>query len=91
MKTVRFGRTGVPVSQLCFGTMSFGDQADASEAKNLYAACRKAGVTFFDCANVYSNGLAEEILGSLIASERDEIILTSKCAMPSFDGVTNPL
>jgi aryl-alcohol dehydrogenase-like predicted oxidoreductase len=71
--------------------MSFGDQADASEAKNLYAACRKAGVTFFDCANVYSNGLAEEILGSLIASERDEIILTSKCAMPSFDGVTNPL
>jgi hypothetical protein len=42
MKTVRFGRTGVPVSQLCFGTMSFGDQADASEAKNLYAACRKA-------------------------------------------------
>ena len=45
MKTVRFGRTGVPVSQLCFGTMSFGDQADASEAKNLYAACRKAGVT----------------------------------------------
>jgi aryl-alcohol dehydrogenase-like predicted oxidoreductase len=91
MKTVRFGRTGVPVSQLCFGTMSFGDQADASEAKNLYAACRKAGVTFFDCANVYSNGLAEEILGSLIASERDEIILTSKCAMPSFDVVTNPL
>ena len=65
MKTVRFGRTGVPVSELCFGTMSFGDQADASEAKNLYAACRKAGVTFFDCANVYSNGPAEEILGSL--------------------------
>ena len=33
MKTVRLGRTGVPVSQLCFGTMSFGDQADASKAK----------------------------------------------------------
>ena len=91
MKTVRFGRTGVPVSQLCFGTMSFGDQADAAESKNLYAACRNAGVTFFDCANVYSNGLAEEILGSLIAPERDEIVLTSKCAMPRFDGTGDPL
>ena len=79
MKIVRLGRTGVPVSQLCFGTMSFGGQADRSEAKNLYAACRHAGVTFFDCANVYGNGLAEEFLGSLIASERNEIILTTKC------------
>ena len=56
MKTVRFGRTGVPVSELCFGTMSFGDQADVSEAKKLYAACRNAGVTFFDSANVYRVG-----------------------------------
>lgn len=91
MKSVRLGRTGVSVSQLCFGTMSFGGQADASEAKKLYAACRDAGVTFFDCANVYSNGLAEDILGSLITAERDEIILTSKCGMPPFDGNTNPL
>ena len=74
MKTVRFGRTGVPVSELCFGTMSFGDQADAAESANLYAACRNAGITFFDCANIYSNGAAETILETLIAPERDEII-----------------
>lgn len=90
MKTVRFGRTGVPVSELCFGTMSFGDQADAAESKNLYAACRNAGITFFDCANIYSNGAAETILGTLIAPERDEIILTSKCAMP-FGAATDPV
>ena len=57
MKTVRFGRTGVPVSELCFGTMSFGDQADAAESKNLYVACRNAGITFFDCANITATGL----------------------------------
>ena len=45
MKTVRFGRTGVPVSELCFGTMSFGDQADAAESKMLYTACRNFGIT----------------------------------------------
>ena len=90
MKTVRFGRTGVPVSELCFGTMSFGDQADVAESANLYAACRNAGITFFDCANIYSNGSAETILGTLIAPERDEIILTSKCAMP-FGAAMDPV
>lgn len=82
MKTVPLGRTGLKVSQLCFGTMSFGSDADEVTSGHLYAACREAGIDFFDCADVYNRGRSEEILGKLIAHERDQIILTSKCAMP---------
>jgi aryl-alcohol dehydrogenase-like predicted oxidoreductase len=86
MKSVRLGRTGLKVSQLCFGTMSFGGDADGAESKRLYVACRDAGIDFFDCADVYNGGKAEEILGDLIRPERDRIILTSKCASVLGDG-----
>lgn len=75
------GRTGVQVSQLCYGTMSFGGDADEAESGRIYAACRDAGINFFDCADMYNGGKAEEILGRLIAHERDEIVLTSKVAL----------
>lgn len=78
MRRARLGRTGLDVSKLCFGTMSFGGDADEAESGRMYAACRDAGIDFFDCANVYSGGAAEEILGRLIAGHRDEIVLTSK-------------
>ena len=81
MEETLLGRTGVTVSRLCFGTMSFGREADEAESARMYAACRDAGITFFDCANVYSGGRAEEILGRLVAHERDEIVLTSKVGM----------
>lgn len=77
-----FGRTGVRVSELCFGTMSFGGDADEKESGKMYKACREAGINFFDCANVYQLGGAEKILGKLIRKERDELVITSKCAMP---------
>jgi aryl-alcohol dehydrogenase-like predicted oxidoreductase len=54
----------------------------------MYAACRDQGVNFFDCANVYSGGRAEEFLGRLIGGHRDEVVITSKCAMPT-DGDIN--
>jgi len=50
------GNTGVRVSELCYGTMSFGGDADADTSQQLYRACRDAGVNFFDCANVYAGG-----------------------------------
>ena len=56
MEATLLGRTGVTVSRLCFGTMSFGGDADEAEAGRLYAACRDAGITFFDCADVYEKG-----------------------------------
>ena len=46
----------------------------------MYAACRDAGINFFDCADVYNDGRAEEILGELMAHERDSLVITSKCA-----------
>jgi len=78
MKYLRLGRTGIRVSRLCFGTMSFGDVADEATSAAMYRRCREVGINFFDCANVYSAGRSEEILGRLIAQERDRIVLASK-------------
>jgi aryl-alcohol dehydrogenase-like predicted oxidoreductase len=72
------GSTGIQVSQLCMGTMTFGREADRAESAAIFNRCRNAGINFFDCANVYSQGKAEEILGELIADCRDELIITSK-------------
>ena len=77
------GKTGVRVSSLCYGTMSFGGDADETTSKDLYKHCRDAGINFFDCANVYNGGKAEEILGKLIQGERDELIITSKVYFPA--------
>ena len=72
------GNTGVKVSSLCFGTMTFGGQADQKMSAAMFHRCREVGINFFDCANVYAGGSSEEILGSLIADCRDEIVLTTK-------------
>lgn len=81
------GRTGVKVSQLCFGTMSFGAEADEATSAAMFNRCREIGINFFDTANVYSKGRSEEILGGLIADCRDEIVLTSKVNGPMGDDV----
>lgn len=81
------GRTGVKVSSLCFGTMSFGTIADEAESGRMYRASREAGINFFDTANVYGKGRSEEILGRLIAEERDQIVLTSKVHGPMGEDV----
>lgn len=81
------GRTGVQVSSLCFGTMSFGGDADEAESQKMYNACRERGINFFDCADGYSKGRAEEILGRFIKSERDDLVITSKCFVPMGDDI----
>ncbi len=73
------GRTGVQVSGLCLGTMSFGGDASVAESAHMYAACRDAGINFFDTADAYNRGEAERILGRLIEHERDELVIASKC------------
>ena len=50
------GNTGVKVSALCFGTMSFGGDADEATSAAMFNRCRDAGINFFDCANVYQAG-----------------------------------
>ena len=78
MEYVLLGNTGVKVSQLCFGTMSFGGDADETTSAAMFKACRDAGINFFDCANVYQRGVAETILGKLMQGQRDELIITTK-------------
>ncbi|MBX9944035.1 MAG: aldo/keto reductase [Reyranella sp.] len=83
MKTKLLGRTGISVSELCFGTMSFGGDADEATSAAMYKAVRDAGINFFDCANEYNKGKSEEILGRLAKDHRDEVVLTTKCFNPT--------
>src|SRR5512134_2074844 len=83
MKFRLLGRTGVHVSQLCCGTMSFGGDADESASAAMYKACRDAGINFFDTANQYSGGRSETILGGLIQGHRDELVIATKCFNPT--------
>lgn len=78
MKYNFLGRTGILVSELCLGTMTFGSETDEAEAARIFNKCRDAGVNFFDCSNNYGNGMAEVILGKLISNCRDEVIITTK-------------
>ncbi len=81
------GGTGVKVSRLCFGTMSFGGDADEAASAAMFHRCREAGINFFDCADVYSNGRAEEILGGLIRDCRDDLVITSKVMGPMGEDI----
>ena len=81
------GRSGVTVSSLCFGTMSFGGDADETTSAAMYARCRDAGINFFDCANVYGRGRAETLLGKFMAGHRDELVITSKVGFRMRDGL----
>ncbi len=89
MNGVLLGSTGVEVSPLCFGTMSFGGDADEATSAAMYARVRDKGITFFDCANVYAGGKSEEILGRLISGSRDEVVITSKVAGQAGPGAND--
>ena len=77
------GRTGVQVSQLCFGTMSFGGDADEAASAEMFKAARDIGINFFDTADQYSKGRSEEILGKLARGAREELVIATKCFNPT--------
>ncbi|HUV16737.1 MAG TPA: aldo/keto reductase [Pelolinea sp.] len=72
------GNTGIEISSLCLGTMTFGSGADEKTSVAIFRRCREAGINFFDCADVYAGGGSEEILGELIQDCREEIVLITK-------------
>ncbi len=82
MRYNRVGNTGIKVSSLCLGTMTIGAGADEAEAGRIYAAVRDKGVNHIDCANLYAGGKSEEILGGLIKSHREEVVISSKAYYP---------
>lgn len=75
------GRTGVRVSSLALGTMTFGKD-EAIDAQ-MFAMAQDAGVNLFDCADVYNEGAAEVSLGKLVAPCRDRVVLTTKAYFPT--------
>lgn len=88
MKYKLMGKTGLSVSELCFGTMTFGREADEDESRKMFAMCLDRGINIFDCANVYSRGKAEELLGRIVkeTGRRNELVLTSKVGFSMGDG-----
>ena len=71
--------SGQALSKFSFGTMQFGGAADETASAEMYAACRAAGINFFDTAFLYSEGRSEEIAGRLVAPERDDVFIATKC------------
>ncbi|HTH98282.1 MAG TPA: aldo/keto reductase [Stellaceae bacterium] len=95
MEYRRLGASGLKVPVLSFGTGTFGGgneffkawgAADVKEATRLVDLCLDAGVTMFDSADVYSNGMAEEILGEAVKGRRDKVLISTKATFPMGDG-----
>ena len=88
MDYVRLGRTGLEVSRICLGCMSYGSPAsktqpwalDERASRPFIAKALEAGINFFDTANVYSGGASEEVVGKALKelAKRDEIVLATK-------------
>ena len=81
------GRTGVQVSELCLGTLSFGGDADEETSAGMYAASLDAGINFFDTADHYNAGTSERILGRLMKGHRDDLVIATKCYFPLGDDI----
>jgi len=80
------GKTGVKVSRVALGTMSFGGDADEATAAAIWRAARDAGVNLIDTADVYNDGRSEQIVGRLMQHERDQIVLATKAYFPMGKG-----
>src|SRR5579864_7346291 len=91
----RLGNSGLKVSALSFGTATFGGgteffrawgQTQVEEAKRMVGICMEAGVNLFDTADVYSNGLSEDILGKAVAGKRQDLLISTKTTFRLGDG-----
>jgi aryl-alcohol dehydrogenase-like predicted oxidoreductase len=86
MQYIKLGTTGMTVSRICLGCMSYGDKRwrqwviGETEAREHFAFALDAGITFFDTADVYSTGVSEEITGRMLKdmARRDDIVLATK-------------
>jgi len=96
METIRLGSTGMKVSRICLGCMSFGGSderwpwaLDEENSRPFIQRALELGINFFDTANVYSNGRSEEIVGKALrdfAASRDEVVIATKVYFPIGSG-----
>lgn len=78
MEVVQLGRTGLKVSRLCLGTMTFGASCGLEEARRIADVSLERGAFFWDTADMYSTGRCEEIVGDLLATRRQDVVLATK-------------
>ncbi len=87
------GKSGLRVSELCLGAMTFGTDwgfgAEEVACREIYDIYREGGGNFVDTANVYTNGASEEMVGRFVASERDNVVLSTKYTLPTEKGDPN--
>ena len=86
MEHVTLGRTGLVVSRLCLGTMTFGREADEAASGAMVDRFLDAGGTFVDTADVYGPRTSEEITGRALKGRRDQVVLATKVRFPMGDG-----
>ena len=88
MKYRRLGRSGLMVSELVLGTMNFGHKTDRTESLSIIDAAIDAGINLIDCADVYSGGESERVLGEALRRDgkRKSVLLTSKVFLRTGDG-----
>lgn len=94
MTYVRLGNTGMQVSRLCLGTMTYGSKKwrewvlEEKEARPFFEKALEAGINFFDTADMYSNGASEEVLGRAIKDlvpDREDVVIATKCFNGTMD------
>ena len=78
MRTTELAGTGLNVSRVCLGTMTFGSQVPEADAARMVDYALERGVNFFDTANVYNQGLSEEIAGRVLGKRRSRVVLATK-------------
>ena len=86
MEYRRLGRTGLMVSELCLGCMTFGRELDEEGSRALVARFLEAGGNFIDTADVYAMGSSEEIVGRAIKGVRDDVVLATKVRFAMGEG-----
>lgn len=95
MEYRQLGKSGLKVSALSFGTVTFGGateffkawgNTDIQEAKRLIAICADAGINLFDTANAYSRGVSEEVLGEALKDIRNNVLISTKATFPMGEG-----
>ncbi len=95
MDPIVLSKTGLKVSRLCFGTMTFGGQTDEPTSIQMIERCLDAGLNFFDTANAYTGGTSETMLGRALKGRRHRVILASKVSnkvgdAPDQKGLSRP-
>lgn len=86
MEYARLGKTGILVSELCLGTMTFGNEAGEAASRAIMDCALDLGFNFFDTAHNYNKGETERIIGRWMRTRRREIILASKVFFPAGGG-----